>query len=87
MIEPNEDQYGRLKKHFKLKETREQYLAELKEHGSKAREMFQLVIDEHPGTPWARRAKYELDLGFGMEFRDHFWDPKYYNLGIKVPKF
>jgi hypothetical protein len=33
----------------------------------RATEMFQTVIDNHPGTPWAARAEFELRRGFGVE--------------------
>ncbi len=56
----------------------------------RAREMFELVVKEHPKTPWARRAQRELDDGFGMMFVEHFHDPRYYELAkrnFKMPKF
>ena len=87
MIEPDEEQYKALKAAFKLKMSRDEYLKDLKEHEQKARDLFQFVITEHPRTPWARRAQYEMGMGFGMEFVDGFHSPNYNNLDIKVPKF
>lgn len=87
MIEPDEDQYKALKGAFKLKMSREEYLKDLKDHEQKARNLFEFVITEHPRTPWARRAQYEMGMGFGMEFVDDFWSPNYNNVDIKVPKF
>ena len=59
----------------------------MKEHEQRARELFEYVITEHPRTPWARRAQYELGMGFGMQFYDAFRDPNYQKSDIKVPNF
>jgi len=55
----------------------------------RARELFQQVLTEHAGTPWARRAEYELATGFGMIFAEGFSDPRYAEVGktIQLPKF
>ena len=51
---------------------------------------FEFVIKTHPGTPWARRAEYELGGGFGMKFVEDFRDPRYDRFysdkEIKIPK-
>ena len=60
---------------------------ELKNQEVKARNLYQFVIKEHPGTPWARRAAYELSHGFGMFFYESFRDPKYDRKDIKIPNF
>jgi hypothetical protein len=54
-----------------------------------AKEQFEYVKQQHPGTPWAQRAQYELGTGFGFHFVDTFRDPKYdeQRANIKVPKF
>ncbi|HEV8066287.1 MAG TPA: vWA domain-containing protein [Planctomycetaceae bacterium] len=64
-------------------------LKELVAQEKRARELFQLVLTEHAGTPWARRAEYELGVGFGMNFVEGFADPRYSEVGktIKLPKF
>jgi len=65
-------------------------LKELDKQEKRAREMFELVVKEHPRTPWARRAQYELNAGFGMRFAEHFHDPRYYEFAkrnYKLPKF
>ena len=64
-------------------------LKELKSQEKRARELFQIVLTEHHGTPWARRAEYELEQGFGMTFADGFRDPRYNEVGttIILPKF
>lgn len=61
---------------------------ELDKQLKKAEEQYKFVIKEHPGTPWAQRAQYELRLGFGMYFQDDFRDPRYDKVGkqIKIPK-
>jgi len=65
-------------------------LKELEQYEQRARKMFELVVKEHPNTPWARRAQYELNAGFGMKFAEHFHDPRYYEYAkrnFKIPKF
>lgn len=52
-------------------------MAELEAQQKLALAKFDIVIKEHPGTPWARRAQAEKNWGFGIEFFDYFWDPKY----------
>ena len=58
-------------------------LEQLEEARRKALEMYQVVINEHPGTPWALRAEREKRQGFGIGFREHFHDPRYDD--IKLP--
>jgi hypothetical protein len=36
---------------------------------------FEAVQKEHPGTPWAARAEWELSRGFGMTFRERYVPP------------
>jgi hypothetical protein len=64
-------------------------LKELNAQEKRARDLFQLVLTEHSGTPWARRAEHELTTGFGMIFAEGFSDPRYAEVGktIKLPKF
>lgn len=54
---------------------------ELDNQLKKAEAQYKLVMKEHPGTPWAQRAQYELNQGFGMKFEDGFRDPRYKNFG------
>lgn len=35
-----------------------------------------LVSEEHPGTPWARRAEYERNRNFGASFNEHYFPPR-----------
>ena len=52
-------------------------LAELEAQREKAHNAYQFVIDEHPHTPWALRARRELNGGFGVRFVDDFEDLRY----------
>jgi hypothetical protein len=59
---------------------------ELNRQSDVARRELEAVIENHPRTPWARRARWELDHGFGMKFAEVFRDPNYFKLeGIKFP--
>jgi hypothetical protein len=42
-----------------------------------AKGQFEFVRRMHPQTPWANRAEYELQRGFGMKFVEAFRDPRY----------
>ncbi len=86
MIVPDDAQFERVKKAFGVKSSKEEYLKVLKQQELKSRELYQFVTTEHPRTPWARRAQWELDHGFGMYFYDYFYDPRYHQLKIKFPK-
>lgn len=60
---------------------------ELKKQEQTARDLLAKVIKDHPLTPWARRAEWELANGFGFQIVEGFRDPRYKNLvGIKFPK-
>lgn len=88
-LEPNDEQFDRIKKAFKLKESKSEYLALLKSEMQKADEAFDNVAKEHSGTPWDARAKWDKGRRFGYAFNSRFWDPRYREVGkrIKVPKF
>ena len=68
-------------------QSREEYLAMVTEEEERSVQLFKDVIKSHPGTPWARRAQYELRLGFGHTFREGFRDPRYQSMRaqIKLP--
>ena len=51
----------------------------------KANRLFQKVIDEHPGTPWAARAAYEKKRGYGVDLVEDYDDPRRSGPGIKLP--
>ena len=90
MVEPDEEQFQRLKTAFKLKMDRSEYLAMLQEQAQLSNEAYEFVKKEHEGTPWARRARYEKDeLGYGMTIGSGFRDPRYNDpkRPIKIPKF
>lgn len=61
---------------------------ELEQERKTAEELYRYVMQQHPGTPWARRAEQELNEGFGVGFRERFRDPRYDQVGteIKLPK-
>lgn len=62
---------------------------ELEKQRVRALEMYEYVITQHPGTPWAQRAEYERSLGFGITFLSGFHDPRYGDPGLqaRVPRF
>ncbi|MFQ5731708.1 MAG: vWA domain-containing protein [Planctomycetaceae bacterium] len=86
MIEPDDAQFGRVKQTFQLKLTRQEFLDHLKSQQKRATELYIAVMGRHKGTPWARRAQWELARGFGMRFVGRYWSPRY-RLVKKVPKF
>ena len=61
---------------------------ELKKQLELSKAQFEFVKKSHPGTPWAHRAEYELNMGFGMKFYEGFRDPRYDRIfsEIKAPK-
>lgn len=64
-------------------------LDELQRQHDTARQELEAVIANHPGTPWARRAQWELESGFGMKFVEVFRSPNYDKVAtkeIKIPK-
>jgi hypothetical protein len=82
---PNDDQFLRLKTAFKLSMERSEYLTMVTEEEKKAVDLLDVVIKDHPGTPWARRAEREKGDGFGFVVRDRLWDPKGVRSTIKLP--
>jgi hypothetical protein len=40
-----------------------------------ATRLFQIVIKEYPGTPWATRAAYEMTRGWGIDLVAHYTNP------------
>lgn len=89
-IVPDEAQFSRIKATFGVQESREEYLALVKTEEQRATQLLKRVATEHPGTPWAKRAQYEINLGFGHVFREGYRDPRHYNpqvlSQIKIPK-
>lgn len=53
--------------HWHIHTQKEMLTGEIAEpYVKKSRSAFQAVIKEHPGTPWAARAKWELNRGWGV---------------------
>lgn len=79
MLEPDEEQIRVTKVDMN----------ELNAQMKKATERFNFVKEQHAGTPWAQRAQWEINNGFGFYFRDVFRDPRYdtQRKNIDVPKF
>ena len=74
-IVPDDAQFSRLKDGFALKMSRDEYLEMVKTEEAASIERMRIVIVNHSGTPWARRAQTELDMGFGFVVVDRLWDP------------
>jgi hypothetical protein len=55
---------------------------------AQSRELFLKVIDDHPGTPWAARAQWEMSRGFGVELVPEYYGPgrPYNGPHIPIPK-
>jgi hypothetical protein len=49
-----------------------------------ATKLFQQIISDHPGTPWAARAQWELNRGFGVELNEGYSDPR--SSSVKLPR-
>ncbi len=54
----------------------------------RAKAMFEAIVANHPGTPYANRANWELGRGFGIELVEDNYDERHYTIGptIKTPK-
>jgi hypothetical protein len=74
-IDPDEVQFSRLKAAFGFKLSRDEYREMVKTEEVSSIERMRMVIVNHPGTPWARRAQTELDMGFGFVVSERVWDP------------
>ena len=74
-IDPDETQFSRLKAAFGFKLSRDEYREMVKTEEASSIERMRMVIVNHPGTPWARRAQTELDMGFGFVVSERVWDP------------
>lgn len=57
---------------------------ETAEYRRRATEMFKDIIADHPGTPYAARAQWELDRGYGIELVEHWHPPGYGD--VTLPK-
>ena len=91
---PDDAQFNRIKNHFNIKVSKDEYLAELKRQEKRATEQFLFVEKRHPGTPWAQRARFERGMGFGIQIRSQYRNPRYAQVQqlrrekkIQIPKF
>jgi hypothetical protein len=50
-------------------------LADLEKARDAAVQQFKQVVQEHPNTPWAVKAAWELSRGYGMSFAEHVQPP------------
>ncbi len=85
-IVPNQAQFSRLQTTFGIRQTRDEYISMVRQEERRATDLLKRVMDLHPGTPWARRARYEMNQGFGHEFVEAFYDPRYTTLGPQIKK-
>lgn len=87
-ITPDEGQYSRLKQSFGITMDREEYLKMVAEEERTSTRLLKDVIQQHPDSPWARRAASELQSGYGFVVRDLLWDPKGVRskIRLKLPK-
>ena len=77
LLEPDKEQIRQTKVDFD----------ELKKQNETAKKELEAVIENHPQTPWARRAQWELDSGFAMKFVEVYRNPNYDKINdIKIPK-
>lgn len=56
-----------------------------KDYIARSAAMLQKVIADHPGTPWAARAEWELNRGFGVELVEGYSAPRPGAESVKVP--
>ncbi|MFP6677522.1 MAG: vWA domain-containing protein [Pirellulaceae bacterium] len=53
----------------------------------KSNELFKITQENHPGTPWAARAEWELKRGFGIDITPVYYGPPRVSMPtIPVPK-
>lgn len=56
----------------------------IKPYVEKATELFEQIIKDHPGTPWASRAQWELDRGYGIRLNPRY-EPPYKDVTDPIP--
>ena len=57
---------------WRISTRKETLTEESKPYIDRAIELFDVVIENHPGTPWAQRAQWERNRGFGVHFEPHY---------------
>lgn len=75
-ITPDEGQFSRLKQTFNITMDRDEYLKMVAQQERKANRLLKQVMEDHPASPWARRAANEKNNGFGFSVSDELWDPQ-----------
>jgi hypothetical protein len=71
--------------HWDVTTRKEQLMAEVTQpYVDKATELLKKVIEDHPGTPWAARAKWELNRGYGVDLVPDY-DPPYKHVANPSP--
>jgi hypothetical protein len=62
--------------HWDIRHRQQTITGELTEqYIERSRQMFAQVIQQHAGTPWAARAEYELQRGFGIDLVEEYRGP------------
>jgi hypothetical protein len=87
---PIKNPFGLLKKttHWELTTRAETLTGELtKAHINRSRQMLEAIMKDHAGTPWAARAEWELNRGFGVDLVEDYDDPRRAGLALKLPKY
>ncbi len=90
LIRPDPPQFERLRRLYRVREIREEYLNRLSREVKAADRAYKFVETEHPDTPWAFRARRERSRGYGFRFEEFHGktkqelerEPK-----VRVPKF
>ncbi len=59
---------------------------ELDKYIAKSSELLKKVMEDHHGTPWETRAKWELARGFGVHLVQEWDDPRR-GQGVQLPKY
>jgi hypothetical protein len=84
--EPTDEQFKKIKTVFAFKGDKAAYLAMLEDERQKANDAFDFVSREHKGTPWDSRSQFDKTRGYEFEFHSLFWNPKYAEVGKKIPQ-
>lgn len=57
---------------------------QIDEHVRRSNELFEAVVEAHPGTPWAARAEWEMRRGYGVELKP-VYEPPYKQISNPDP--
>lgn len=61
--------------HFHIRTKKEIVTKDAVPYIERSAELFKLVQQNHPGTPWAARAEWELKRGFGIDITPVYYGP------------